>query len=279
MADHQYIVGMSMSILALGEIVGRPGIYTVKTGLKKLREEYDIDLVIANAEGATGGFGIGKNHSLYLHKIGVDVLTTGEKTYFKKDMVDHIGHAKYMLRPANFPAKNPGRGWRTFDAGGKQVAVVNLLGQSGFSRTHLSNPFSLLPVLLEKIHEVTPHIIVIYHAATTAEKNAMFFHADGRVSAVIGTHNKSLTSDGKIFPGHTAVITDNGRCGSLLSVGGLAPDVEIRKFMTGIPERSNECWDGLELQGVLLTLSDEGRAQEIKTLRIPVETPDKEKNS
>jgi metallophosphoesterase (TIGR00282 family) len=265
-----------MRILSLGEIVGRPGIYTVKTGLRQLKGDYDIDLVIANGEGVTGGFGIGKNHSLYLKKIGVDVLTTGEKTFFKKDMVEHIGKAHYMLRPANYPAKTPGRGWRTYEAGGKNIAVVTLLGQSGFSRTHLSNPFSLLPVLLEKIHAITPYIIVQFHAATTAERKAMFFHADGRVSAVIGTHSKAITSDAEIFPGKTAVITDNGRCGSLISVGGLDKDVEIRKFMTGIPERSNECWESLELQGVMITLSDDGKAEKIETLRVPVATPEKE---
>ncbi|MGM0431076.1 MAG: TIGR00282 family metallophosphoesterase [Spirochaetota bacterium] len=268
---------MSIRILALGEIVGKPGIYTVKTALQQLKKEYNIDLVIANAEGATGGFGIGKNHSIYLRKVGVDVLTTGEKTFYKKDMVDHIAKAPYILRPANYPAKTPGRGWRTFEVGSRQVAVVNLLGQGEFPRIHLSNPFSLLPVLLEKIHEITPYVIVQYHAATTAERKAMFFYADGRVSAVIGTHSKVMTADAELFPKGTAVITDNGRCGSTMSVGGLEPELEIRKYLTQIPERSNECWDALELQGALLTLDDDGKAHDISTLQIPVKTPEKER--
>ncbi len=268
---------MSMRILALGEIVGRPGIYTVKQGLKKLREQEEIDLVIANGEGATGGFGIGRNHSIYLKKIGVDVVTTGEKTFFKKDMVDQISRSNHILRPANYPPKNPGRGWRTYDVGDKKIAVLNLLGQSGFSRVHLSNPFSFFDMIIEKIQSITPYIIIQFHAATTAEKRAMFFHTDGNVSAVIGTHNKAITADAEVFPRGTAVITDNGRCGSLMSVGGLHKDVEIRKFLTAIPERSQDCWDTLELQGALITIGDDGKAESIKEIRFPVETPKEER--
>ncbi len=268
---------MSIRILALGEVVGRPGIYTVKTGLRLLQKKHPIDLVIANGEGTTGGFGIGKNHSIYLHKIGIDVITTGEKTYYKKDMVDHLGRAPYLLRPANYPPGNPGRGWRTYDAADKKIAVLNLLGQSEFPRVHLSNPFTFLPMILEKIREITPYIILQFHAATTAEKRAMFFHADGSLSAVIGTHNKAITADAEVFPRGTAVITDNGRCGSITSVGGLDSEIEIRKFLTQIPERSNECWDDLELQGVMVTLGDDGRAEQIEAIRIPIETPEKER--
>ncbi len=267
---------MSIRILSLGEIVGKPGIYTIKNGLKQLRNKYDVDLVIANGEGATGGFGIGKNHSIYLRKLGVDVITTGEKTFFKKDMVDQIGRAPYILRPANYPLVTPGRGWRTYDAGDKKVAVLNLLGQSGFSRIHLSNPFSFFDMIIDKIRSITPYIILQFHATTTAEKRTMFFHVDGRASAVVGTHNKAITADAEIFPKGTAVITDNGRCGSLISVGGLDPDVEIHKFLTQIPERSSECWKNLELQGVILTIGDDGKTEQIETLRLPVEAPKQE---
>jgi calcineurin-like phosphoesterase len=105
----------------------------------------------------------------------------------------------------------------------------------------------------------------------------MFFYADGMLSAVVGTHSKAITADAEIFPKGTAVITDNGRCGSLMSVGGLEPELEIRKFMTQIPERSNDCWDSLELQGALITLGDNGKAESITALRVPVATPEKER--
>ncbi len=267
---------MGIRILCLGEIVGKPGVYCIKTALKQLREDHQADLVIANGEGATGGFGLGKNHSVYLHKLGIDVITTGEKSFFKKDMVGHMGKASYMLRPANYPPSVPGRGWRTYTVGEHTVAVINLLGQSDFSRVHLSNPFSLLPNLLERINEITPLVILQFHAATTAEKNAMFFHADGKVSAVIGTHSKAITADARVFPGGTAVITDNGRCGSTGSVGGLEPAVEIRKHLTQVPERSEDAWDQLEIQGVLVEINHQGKAEKIETLRVPVEGGDTE---
>jgi 2',3'-cyclic-nucleotide 2'-phosphodiesterase len=275
-AKHHYIVFMNLTILALGEIVGKPGIYTVKEGLRILKETRHIDFIMANGEGTTGGFGIGKNHSIYLRKIGIDAITTGEKTYYKKDMVDHLRHAPYIVRPANYPPGNPGRGWSVLDAGDKKVGIITLLGQAGFQRVHLGNPFLLLPSLVERIQSITPYIILQFHAATTAEKRAMFFHADGSLSAVIGTHAKAITSDAQIFPRKSAVITDNGRCGSINSVGGLDPEIEIRKFLTQIPERSADCWDALELQGVLLELDESGKAVSIETLRIPVKTPEKE---
>ena len=257
--------------MCLGEIVGKPGVYCIKQALQQLREERKADFVIANGEGATGGFGLGKNHSIYLHKLGIDAITTGEKSFFKKDMVPHMGKASYMLRPANYPPSVPGRGWRTYAVGEHTIAVVNLLGQSDFSRVHLSNPFSLLPNLLERIKDITPLIILQFHAATTAEKNSMFFHADGKVSAVIGTHSKAITADARVFPGGTAVITDNGRCGSIGSVGGLEPAVEIRKHLTQVPERSEDTWEALEIQGVLIELEQNGKASSIETLRVPVE--------
>lgn len=264
---------MSIRILSLGEIVGKPGIYAVKQGLKALRKSHEIDLVIANGEGTTGGFGIGRNHSIYLSKLGIDAVTTGEKTYYKKDIVDHIGKAPYMLRPANYPPGNPGRGWRSYDTKSGPVAVLNLLGQAEFSRVHLSNPFSFFDMIIDRIHEVTPNVILQFHAATTAEKQAMFYHTAGRVSAVIGTHSKALTADGTILDKGTAVLTDNGRCGSSIGVGALDPQIEIHKFLTGVPERSSECWDELEIQGALITISDTGVAERIETVRLPIEPP------
>jgi len=261
---------MGIRILSLGEIVGKPGVFCIKSALQQLKEHYGASFVTANGEGATGGFGLGKNHSIYLNKLGIDVITTGEKSFYKKDMVGHIAKAPYMIRPANYPPSVPGRGWRTYQAGSATVAVITLLGQSEFTRVHLSNPFTLLPSLVDRIREFTSVIILQFHAATTAERNAMFFHADGMVSAVIGTHSKAITADARIFPRGTAVITDTGRCGSLTSVGGLKPDIEIQKFLTQIPERSEETWEDLEIQGVLIDIEENGKASSIETIRYPV---------
>ena len=260
---------MSIRILCIGEIVGKAGVHSIKTGLPKLKKEKDIDFVIANGEGTTGGFGIGKNHSIYLRKLGIDVITSGEKIFFKKDMVPHIQKAPYILRPANYPPGTPGRGWRVYQAGDHKVGVINLLGQSGFSRVHLSNPYTYLPELVSRVKEETPIIILDFHASTTAEKYTMFYHAEGLVSAVVGTHMKALSADEKILPKGTGVICDTGRTGSIDSIGGLDSSIEIKKFLTKIPERSRDAWKSPEIQGVILTIEDDGKATAIERLRYP----------
>ncbi len=262
-----------LRILFIGEIVGKSGVWVVKEVLPKLREEKRIDFVVADAEGATGGFGIGKNHAVYLHKLGIDVLTTGECSYYKKDIVEHFNRAPYMVRPANYPPRNPGRGYNIFEKNGGKVAVVSLLGVAGFKRVHLKNPFSLLPRLLESITPQTGTILLDFHAVTTAEKATMFAIADGRVSAVIGTHTKALTADARILAGGTAVITDAGRTGSLGSVAGLDPEIEIRKLTSLVHEYSKEAWAALELQGVVLEIGENGKALSIESVRVPCAAP------
>lgn len=258
-----------MRILYIGEIVGKAGVFCVKTLLPSLRKERKIDFVVANGDNVTGGYGLGKNHSIYLKKLGIDVLTGGECIYYKKDMVEHIGNVPYILRPANYPPGNPGRGYGLYSVGGGKLAVVNLLGQSGFNRVHLSNPYSLLSQLVGRIRETTPCILVDFHATTTAEKYSLFFHADGMVSGVVGSHMKVLTADARLLPKGTAVICGAGRTGSLNSVGGLDPEIEIRKFLTQIPERSKDTWDSLELQGVVIEIEETGKARSIEAIRVP----------
>jgi len=261
----------TFKILFIGEIVGSSGVFCVKNLLPKIKEQRGIDFVVADGERATGGFGIGKNHAVYLHKLGVDVITSGECIYYKKDMVTHIARAPYILRAANYPYGNPGRGWRIYAKNERRIAIVNLLGQGGFRRTHVSNPFILLPSLIEKIKQETNTILVDFHAVTTAEKSTMFHHMDGRVSALIGTHTRVPTADERVLPGGTAIITDVGRTGSINSVGGLEPEIEINKFLTQIPERSKTAWDKLELQGVIIYIDAEGKAKGIERLRLECE--------
>ena len=260
-------------ILFVGEIVGKSGVWVAKELLAKIRQEHAIDFVIANGEGATGGFGIGRNHAVYLHKLGIDVLTTGECSYYKKDIVEHFNKAPYMVRPANYPPRNPGRGWMVFEKNGRKIAVMCLLGVAGFKRVHLKNPFGLLPKLLESITPETNTILLDFHAVTTAEKATMFAMADGKLSAVIGTHTKGLTADERVLPGGTAVITDAGRTGSLESVAGLDPEIEIRKLTTLVHEYSKEAWAMLELQGVIIQIGDDGKATSIERIREPCKPP------
>ena len=257
----------SLRVLFIGEIVGKSGVWCVKELLPKLKQTHAIDFVIADGEGATGGFGIGKNHAVYLHKLGVDVITTGECSYYKKDIVEHFSHAPYLIRPANYPPKNPGRGFMIYECAGRKIGVMSLLGMAGFKRVHLKNPYSLLPRLLENFAGETSTILLDYHAVTTAEKATMFALADGKLSAVVGTHTKALTADERVLAGGTAVITDAGRTGSIESVAGLDPVIEIRKLTTLVHEYSKEAWAKLELQGVVIEIDDSGKAVSITRLR------------
>lgn len=255
----------------------------MKSALKSLVAEYSADAVIANADGATGGFGLGKTHSIYLRKLGVDVLTTGDQVYFKKDIQEHLPKAYHLLRPANFPQGNPGRGWRTYTFGGKstekparseQFVVINMLGQSGLNRIHPSNPYHFLPSIVERAKKDADIVILDFHAPITAEKATMSLYADGMVSAIIGSGMRVQTSDARILPKGTASISDAGRTGSIQSVGGYDPAPEIESFMLGVPNRSSECWDGLEIQGVVLQFDDDGKASSITPFRKSVPTPE-----
>lgn len=245
----------------------------MKELLPKLKKQHAIDFTIADGEGATGGFGLGKNHSIYIRKLGVDVITMGECSYYKKDMVEHIAASPWILRPANYPQRNPGRGFGIYEAAGRKIAVISLLGQANYKRVHLKNPFTTLPKVHEIVSAQTSTIIVDFHAITTAEKNTMFWHADGKVSAIVGTHTKAPTSDERIMPGRTAVITDVGRVGSIDGVGGLDTEVETRKLTTLIHEYSKETWGKLELQAVVIEIGDDGLATGIKRIRERLDSP------
>lgn len=263
---------MSLKVLFLGEIVGRAGLTAVKKFLPEFKEKEGIDLVIANGEGTTGGFGLGKNHALYLRKLGIDIVTLGEKGFFKKDLPELLGKSSFLLRPANYPPDVPGRGYRIMDVKDSKVGILSLMGQNGFTRVHLNNPFHTANYLLEKLKECSI-ILVDFHGATTAEKQSMAHFLDGKVSAIAGTHSKALTADAEILPNGTGRITDTGRTGSLHSVGGFLPKVEIDKFITGILSRSMESAAGTEVQGVVFEVEGR-RCLSARLVRQPVTVSD-----
>ncbi len=257
-----------MKILYVAEIVGKAGIYALKTALPILKRERGVDFVVANADGATGGYGLGRNHAGYIRKLGADVLTTGECCFYKKDLVQNLDRLPYVLRPANLSAYSPGLGSRTYTVGDTKVAVAVLLGQSAFGRMHPDSPYILLPELLERLRRETPYVLVDFHASATAEKLSLFAQADGRCSAVVGSHARVQTADETILGGGTAVICDAGRTGSLDSVGGTNGQIRIQEFISGIPDWSREAWDRPELQGVLIEVEQTGKAVSIERIRI-----------
>ena len=278
---------MSLNVLFLGEIVGRAGIATIKTGLKALKEKYDIDYTVANAEGTTNGFGIGAAHAVQLSKLGINLLTGGEKFYYKVDFVEFLPKCNFALRPANYGQGSPGKAYKIITIKDKKIGITNFISSSGFSRISANNPFLSSDYMLKKLEEETDIILVQFHCATTAEAASFAHYLDGRVAAVISTHNKVLTADARILPGGTAFISDNGRCGSFLSVGGLDPRIEIEKFLTAVPQRSWEAWDGGELQGVVVKIDEESNKateiipfrEEVKVTRPPKVEAGSEKRS
>lgn len=262
---------MSIRILYVAEIVGKAGVFTVKKLLPSVIRERKIDFVIGNADSATGGAGLGRQHAVYLRKLGIEAITTGDCAYYKRDIVEQMPKMPYLLRPANYPYGNPGRGYKVFtcpQAGGAKIAVVQLLGQAGFSRVHLANPYQAITDLGRKLREETPIVVLDFHAATTAEKLTMSYHASGLVSAIIGSHTKAQTADARVAHG-TAYITDAGRTGSAMSVGGLDPETRIGEYLSGISAWAKDGTEGLELQGCVIELGENGRALSIEALRIP----------
>lgn len=260
---------MGIRILYIGEIVGRVGIFAVKKLLPRLRRELGIDLVVACGNSATGGSGIGKAHSVYLKKLGIDVITTGEAAFYKKDIVEAFPKSPWLLRPLNYPPGVPGRGFRTYATPKGPVVVVQLLGQAGFARVHLDNPFRVLDAALPRLREDSPVVILDFRAATTAEKRAMFKYIDGRISAVVGSFGRSLTADASVSMDGTATITDAGRTGSLLSVGGMDAATRIEEYLSGVPVWAKDAVESPELQGCVIEVDGAGRAQSIEALRVP----------
>jgi metallophosphoesterase (TIGR00282 family) len=259
-----------MTILYVAEIVGKVGVYAFKTGLAELKKRHPVDFVIACADGATGGNGLGRNHAAYLRKLGADVLTTGECCFYKKDLVENIGHIPYVLRPFNLSPGAPGIGARVFKAPQGKIGIAVLLGQNGYGKLHGDNPFYALPALLERLRQETPLVVIDFHAEATAEKHTLFAMAAGNCSAVIGSHNRVQTADEGILAGGTAVITDAGRTGSIDSVGGTDKTERITEYLTGIPDRTRDAWDRPELQGVLFELDAGGKALSIERIRHPL---------
>lgn len=263
---------MPLRVLYIAEIVSKPGLFCFKAMLPELKKKYAPDLVMVNADSCTGGYGLGKNHAMQLRKIGAELITGGDHIYNKKDMVAGIDQLYHVLRPANYPAGNPGRGWKLHILSERKdikVGVISMMGQPGFTRIHLNNPFTYLPELVKRIRAETPWIFLDFHSVTTAEKVAMGFHADGMVSAVFGSGLRSQTADCTILPGGTGVISDCGRTGSLLSVDGFLPEPEIQQFLCGVPQRSCDTWDGLEIQGCFAEFDDAGKTLVMEPFRLP----------
>ncbi|HSW57256.1 MAG TPA: TIGR00282 family metallophosphoesterase [Dehalococcoidales bacterium] len=220
-----------MLILAIGDIVGKPGRQAVQKLLPGLRQQYGLDFVIANAENAAGGLGLTVSTARELLDAGVDVLTSGNHIWGQKEIIPYLDSDMPVLRPLNYPAGVPGRGCLMNDG----IAVVNLIG-----RTYINSydcPFRAMDLLLPGLKNRCPVIIVDFHAEATSEKGAMGRYLDGRVSAVVGTHTHVGTVDTRVFPKGTAYVTDIGMTGPAESILGDDIQEVTKRFLTVLPGR------------------------------------------
>jgi metallophosphoesterase (TIGR00282 family) len=255
-----------MRVLFIGDIVGKPGREQVAQHLSAVKREHGVVLTIANAENAAAGFGITPSVAEELFGLGVDLLTSGNHVWDKKEVEGFIAGEHRLLRPANYPEEAPGAGVTLWERDGLRVGVLNLQGRVFLPA--IDCPFRVADRHLAMLREATPLIIVDFHAEASSEKQAFAYYVDGRVSAVVGTHTHVQTADEQILPGGTAYITDVGMTGPRHSVIGIAPEDAIRRFLTQMPTRFTVATGAAGiLSAVLLDLDEAtGRARAITRL-------------
>jgi len=257
-----------MKILFIGDIVGKPGRQAIKALLPNVASRYKIDVVIANGENAAGGFGITEPTATELFSYGIEILTTGNHVWDKKEAIPYLIKEHRILRPLNYPPEVPGVGSIIFTAHKKfPVAVLNVAGRI-FMNT-LDCPFRATKAALQKIEDSVKIIIIDFHAEATSEKLAFAYYLDGKVSAVVGTHTHVQTADEKILPAGTAYITDVGMTGPVAGVIGIEKDQIIDKFLTHMPKKFNVAEGKAVLSAVVVEIDEQsGRATGIQRLQL-----------
>jgi metallophosphoesterase (TIGR00282 family) len=243
-----------MKLLFIGDIVGRPGRDLIRRHVRSLAAHHDADLVIANGENAAGGAGITRENMLEILGAGVDVITTGNHVWDKRETLEFIGNEPRLIRPANYPDGTPGVGAYVATAKhGTRVGVINLMGRIFINP--LDNPFRVAEQEIARVKsEGAQAIFVDFHAEATSEKLAFSYFLDGQVAAVIGTHTHVQTADERILPGGTAALTDVGMTGPHDGVIGMDKEGVIARFVSGLPGRYETASGDLRLHGVAISV-------------------------
>ena len=251
-----------MKILAIGDVIGKPGRRAVQQFLPGLINEFDINFVVANGENSAHGIGITLNTARELHESGIDALTTGNHVWAQREMIQSLDSDPRIIRPLNFPPAAPGRGFAIFG----DVMVVNLIGRVFVGQYDC--PFRTMDSLLSTVTPLPGIIIVDFHAEATSEKVALGRYLDGRVSAVVGTHTHIGTTDARVLPGGTAYVTDIGMVGPVDSIIGDDVDNVLNSFLTGLPHRLSVGKGRVAFDAMLLDIDDvTGNARTIQRIR------------
>jgi 2',3'-cyclic-nucleotide 2'-phosphodiesterase len=259
----------SLNILFIGDIVGTPGFQLVENLLKSYLQKYNVDICIANGENLIDGKGINEEGANKLFQLGIHVITGGNHLWDNWHSRKLLASNRNVLRPLNYPAENPGNGFVVYDLGEKgKVGVLNLQGRVYMQS--IDCPFKKADWAVEKIHEQTKVVFVDMHAEATAEKIALGWYLDGRISALVGTHTHIQTADARILPHGTAFITDVGMTGPYDSVIGLKKEIAIRRFLHQTPYKYEMASFDVRLAGAYIKVDYEtGKALEIQSFMFP----------
>ncbi len=259
---------MTLNVLFIGDIIGKPGLNMIQTWLPPLEKKYNADFIIANGENAADGKGCTEKEAKILFDLNVSVITGGNHTWDKRQSQDFLKADSRSLRPMNYPKGTYGNGYHITETPKGKVAVLSLQGRSFLPM--IDCPFRTTDWVIPKLQSETQVIIVDFHAEATAEKLAMVNYIDGKVSALIGTHTHIQTSDERIFPNGTGYITDSGMTGPYDSVIGMKTDAAINRFLYATPQKYQTAEDNLHLCGVFLKIdTDSGKTKYIERIFIP----------
>src|SRR5918911_54770 len=259
-----------MKILMIGDVVARPGRLAVLERIQDLREQHGVDLAVMNAENVAGGFSITPPLAEQLFNAGIDVMTSGNHIFDKREVIPYMERQPRLLRPANYPPNSPGKGIWIGEVRGLQVAVLNLIGRVFMGPA--DDPFRAADELVASIQPEVKVRLVDMHGEATSEKVAMGWYLDGRVSAVVGTHTHVQTADERILPGGTAYLTDIGMTGSYAGVIGMKTEDVITRFTSAVYKHADHASGDVRICAALITVDETtGRALEITRLSLPHE--------
>jgi 2',3'-cyclic-nucleotide 2'-phosphodiesterase len=256
-----------VKLLFVGDIVGKPGRKALADLLPALREQHQPDWVVVNGENAAGGLGITERIAQeFLDELAVDVVTLGNHTYHHREVYPFLDRDERIVRPANYPKGNPGRGHTVVERDGRRLGVVNMSGDVFMAAAR--SPFAEMDEVLAELRDRADHVLVDFHAEATSEKIAMGWHVDGRVTACVGTHTHVPTADGRVLPGGTAYISDVGMTGPRGGVIGVKREQALKRFRTLMPIRFETSDEDPWLMAVLIDAGDDGKATSIEQLLV-----------
>jgi metallophosphoesterase (TIGR00282 family) len=261
-----------MNVLMVGDVVARPGRQVLIDHLEMIQSRYMIDFTVVNIENAAGGFGITEKILNEFHKLPIDVMTSGNHIWDKKEALEFIPNHPDLLRPHNYPPDTPGSGWFVKNTqSGLRVGVLNVMGQA-FMHPVLDSPFACVDQLLESSSGEIDVLLVDFHAETTSEKIAMGWHLDGRAAAVVGTHTHVPTADERVLPAGTAYVTDLGMTGCYDSVIGSSTEAVLKRMVHKVQARLEPAIGSASLCGAVISVDETtGLANSIERIRVEQE--------